>query len=190
MRDTLGLIMLEQGVDISGKAWGDKEFNSANDEFKKQIDSGQIRNVKGNSYADDLKSGDTIAAIVWSGDVEVINADIGSDKFAFAIPETGGTIWSDNFLIPIGSGKKTNAEALINYYYEPEVAATVAAYVNYITPVVGAQEAMKKIDATYVDDQLIFPNADTLAKAHIFRTLTNAEQSRYNAAFQSVILGA
>ena len=190
MRDTIGLIMLEQGVDISGKAWGDKEFTAAIDELTKQVGSGQIRNVKGNSYADDLKSGDTIAAIVWSGDVEGINATIGKDKFAFALPETGGTLWSDNFLIPIGSQEKENAEKLINYYYEPEVAATVAAYVNYITPVEGAKEAMQKIDPTYVDDQLIFPNADTLKQAHLFRTLTNAEQNKYNSQFQGVLLGA
>ena len=190
MRDTIGLIMMEQGVDISSKDWGDKEFEAAIVEFKKQVSSGQIRNVKGNSYADDLKNEDTIAAIVWSGDVEGINADIGKDKFAFAIPETGGTLWSDNFLIPIGSAKKSNAEKLINYYYDPTVAATVAAYVNYITPVAGAKEAMAKIDKDLVTDELIFPSEQTLSTVKGFRTLTNAEQSKYNAEFQSVILGA
>ncbi|MCU1551501.1 MAG: spermidine/putrescine transporter substrate-binding protein [Glaciihabitans sp.] len=189
MRDTIGLIMMEQGVDISAKSWGDKEFAAAIAEFRKQISSGQIRNVKGNSYADDLKNEDTIAAIVWSGDVEGINADIGKDKFAFAIPETGGTLWSDNFLIPIGSSKKSNAEKLINYYYEPTVAATVAAYVNYITPVEGAKAAMAKIDKDLVSDELIFPSDQTLSTVKGFRTLTNAEQSKYNAEFQSVILG-
>ncbi len=54
----------------------------------------------------------------------------------------GATLWNDNFLIPIGSTRKTNAETLINYYYEPEVAAEVAAWVNYITPVEGAKEAL------------------------------------------------
>ncbi len=190
MRDTIGLIMLEQGVDISSKSWGDKEFTAAIDELKKYVDNNQIRNIKGNSYADDLKSGDTIAAIVWSGDVEGINASVGGDKFGFAIPETGGTLWSDNFLVPIGSSEKTNAEKLINYYYEPEVAATVAAYVNYVTPVEGAKEAMEKVDPDLVDDQLIFPNEDTLAKVKIFRTLTNAEQQKYNVQFESVGLGA
>jgi spermidine/putrescine transport system substrate-binding protein len=190
MRDTIGVLMMEQGVDISAKSWGDKEFTAANDDFKKYIDNGQIRNVKGNSYADDLKNEDTLAAIVWSGDVEGINSSIGKDKFAFVLPETGGTLWSDNFIIPIGSSQKSNAEELINYYYEPEVAATVAAYVNYITPVQGAKEAMAKIDKSMVDDQLIFPSAETLTHAKVFRTLTNAEDARYNSAFQSVILGS
>ncbi len=55
------------------------------------------------------------------------------------LPDSGGTLWSDNMMIPIGSPHKANAEKLINYYYDPKVAAEVAAYVNYICPVQGAQ---------------------------------------------------
>jgi spermidine/putrescine transport system substrate-binding protein len=190
MRDTIGLIMLSQGVDISSKSWGDDEFSKAIAEFQKQVKDGQIRNIKGNSYADDLKNEDTLAAIVWSGDVTSINGEVGSDKFGFAIPDSGGTLWSDNFVVPIGSKRKTNAETLMNYYYEPEVAAEVAAYVNYITPVEGAKEAMEKVDKSLVDNQLIFPDQATLDTVKIFRTLTNAEQSKYTAQFEAVGLGA
>jgi spermidine/putrescine transport system substrate-binding protein len=66
----------------------------------------------------------------------------------------------------------------------------VAAWVNYITPVAGAREAMEEIDPSLVDDQLIFPDDDTLAQAHIFRALSNEEQQRYNEAFEAVGLGA
>ncbi|HEY0259240.1 MAG TPA: spermidine/putrescine ABC transporter substrate-binding protein [Lacisediminihabitans sp.] len=188
MRDTMGLIMLQNGVDISGK-WGDSEFDAAIDVFTKQVNDGQIRNIKGNAYLEDLKSEDTLAAICWSGDITVINAEAG-DKWEFAIPTAGGTLWNDNFVIPIGSRKKTGAEELINYYYQPEVAAQVAAWVNYITPVVGAKEAMMDIDPELADNQLIFPSDETLAKAHIFRTLKAAEESKYGAAFQAVLLGS
>jgi spermidine/putrescine transport system substrate-binding protein len=92
--------------------------------------------------------------------------------------------------VPVGSQEKANAEKLINFYYEPEIAATVAAYVNYITPVEGAKEAMAKISPELVDDQLIFPDADTLSKVHIFRTLTQAEHTRYQTTFQGMLLGA
>ena len=189
-RDTIGLIMMAQGTTVSSKKWGDREFRKAIDELTEHVHSGQIRAIKGNSYADDLKSGKTVAAIGWSGDVEALNAEVGSPKFAFSIPNTGGTLWSDNFMIPIGSSEKSNAEKLINFYYEPEIAAMVAAYVNYITPVEGAKEAMAKVDPSLVNDQLIFPNDDTLAKVHIFRTLTDDEQNRYNTEFQGVLLGA
>lgn len=188
MRDTIGLIMLEQGVDIS-QDFTDEQFAAANDEFRKQVETGQIRNIKGNSYIDDLANEDTLAAIVWSGDVTTLNLENG-DRWGFAIPEAGGTIWNDNFMIPIGSPRKANAEKLIDYYYDPEVAAEVAAWVNYITPVVGAREAAEAIDPALVDNQLIFPNEETLSTVKRFRSLTPAEEQAYGAEFQSVLIGA
>jgi spermidine/putrescine transport system substrate-binding protein len=188
MRDTIGLIMLQNGVDISGD-WGDDEFNAANDLLAKQVEDGQVRNIKGNSYLEDLKSEDTLAAICWSGDITVLNAEAG-DKWQFVLPSAGGTIWNDNFIVPIGSPRKTNAEVLMNYYYEPEVAAEVAAWVNYITPVVGAKEAAIAIDPALAENQLIFPNEETLAQSSIFRSLTPAEEQKYQAEFQRILLGS
>jgi spermidine/putrescine transport system substrate-binding protein len=188
MRDTMGCIMLDNGVDISGD-WGDEEYSASIDLLREQVESGQVRNIKGNSYLEDLKSEDTLAAIVWSGDITVLNAEAG-DKWEFAIPSAGGTLWNDNFLVPIGSPRKTNAEALINYYYEPEVAAEVAAWVNFITPVVGAKEAAIAIDPELAENQLIFPNEQTLSNAFIFRQLSGAEEQKYQAEFQSILLGA
>lgn len=188
MRDTMGLLLLQQGVDIS-KEFSDADYEKAIDTLTKEVSDGQIRNIKGNSYLNDLKSGDTLAAICWSGDITQLNAEAG-DNWEFALPEAGGTLWSDNFVIPIGSPRKANAEKLIDYYYQPEVAAEVAAWVNYITPVEGAKEAAVAIDPDLADNQLIFPDADTLKQAHIFRSLSTAEEQKYQASFQKVILGA
>ncbi len=185
MRDTLGLIMMEQGVDIAGE-WGPDEFQAALDVLDEQISSGQIRQVRGNSYREDLLNGDAIAVIGWSGDIVSLNFET-DGKFGFAIPESGGTLWSDNLLIPIGSPHKANAEALINNYYDPEVAALVAAYVNYITPVKGAQEAMAEVDPDLVEDQLIFPDDETLSTVEPFRSLSADEETTFSEAFQKVI---
>ena len=187
MRDTIGLILSEQGIDISGDFTAD-DFTKGIDVFREQVESGQIRNVKGNSYLEDLTNEDTLAAIVWSGDITVINAEAG-DKWEFAIPDGGGTLWNDNMFVPIGSTRKANAEKLINYYYEPEVAAEVAAWVNYITPVEGAKEAAEAIDPELAENQLIFPNEETLSKVKLFRTLTSAEEQEFGTQFQSVLLG-
>jgi spermidine/putrescine transport system substrate-binding protein len=157
--------------------------------LKKQVNDGQIRNIKGNSYKEDLVNGDTIAAIVWSGDITQLNAENG-DRWEFIVPDKGGTLWNDNFVVPIGSARKSNVEKLINYYYQPEVAAVVAAYVSYITPVAGAKEAAMAIDPKLAENQLIFPDAATLAKAHVFRTLSAPEEQKYDADFQSVLLGS
>jgi len=188
MRDTIGLIMLEQGVDIS-KPIENFQFQNALDVLQKGITDGVIRNVKGNSYLDDLTNGDTLAAICWSGDITLINGENG-DHWTFAIPDAGGTLWNDNFLIPIGARHKANAEAVMNWYYDPEIAAQVAAYVNYITPVEGAKDAAIAIDPDLANNQLIFPDAETLKKAHVFATLTPAQEQTFTAGFQKVLLGA
>ncbi|MBX3091024.1 MAG: spermidine/putrescine ABC transporter substrate-binding protein [Cryobacterium sp.] len=188
MRDTMGCIMQDLGTQIDGK-WGDSEFSAAIDVLQTQVSNGQIRNIKGNSYKEDLQNGDTLAAIVWSGDITQLNFEAG-DHWAFSLPSKGGTLWNDNFLIPIGSEHKKNAEMLINYYYDPEVAAQVAAYVNYIPPVAGTKDAMMALDPDLANDQLIFPSDATLANAHVFRSLSSAEDQKYNSQFQAILLGA
>jgi spermidine/putrescine transport system substrate-binding protein len=190
MRDTMGLIMLSQGVDISGSDWGTDEFGAAIEVLEEQVTSGQIFGIKGNEYMQDFVSGDAVAAIAWSGDITVLNAEAGYEKWKFALPDTGGTLWGDTFVVPMGSTHKKNAETLMNYYYEPEVAAEVAAWVNYITPVVGAYDVAVTAYPELAENQLIFPNEETLSNAHIFRTLDSADDQAFNGEFQRVKLGA
>jgi len=184
-RDTLGLIMLEQNVDIEKDFTAD-QFGEALAVLEKQLGSGQIRQVKGNSYMKDLISGDAYAVIGWSGDITQINFEKG-DKWEFRLPDAGGTLWSDNLMVPIGSPHKENAEILMNYYYDPSVAAEVARYVNYICPVQGAQQAMEKLDPALAENPYIFPTAEDLAKVKQFRTLTPAEETKFTSQFQSVL---
>jgi spermidine/putrescine transport system substrate-binding protein len=185
MRDTMGLIMLSQGVDPAGD-WSDDDFYSSLDILREKIDSGHIRKVLGNSYTQDLASGDAVAVIGWSGDITSLNYE-SDDRFEFAIPDEGGTLWSDNLMVPIGSPGRSNAEKLMDYYYQPEVAAEVAAWVNYITPVLGAQEAMMDIDPDLAENPMIFPTPEILSKVSVFRTLDPAEETRYNGDFLTVI---
>jgi spermidine/putrescine transport system substrate-binding protein len=192
MRDTIGLLMMANGVDISTD-WGADEFNNALDVLRAQVESGQVRNVRGNSYTEDLVNEDALVAIGWSGDITLINYENGYDdgeKWKFVFPESGATIWNDTMVVPVGSPRKTNAETLMNYYYEPEVAAEVAAWVNYVTPVKGAYEAALDIDPDLAENKLIFPDEATLAQVQAFKTLTSEEDNEYQAAFQSVVLGA
>lgn len=183
MRDTIGVIMMAQGVDIT-KFTAD-QFMTAVEFLDKHIKDGYIRGVKGNEYKEDLISGDVVAGIVWSGDMFQLAAE-NDGKFDFAIPDSGGTISADNLLIPstAGADGKKNAEALINYLYDPEVAAQIAAYVNYVTPVKGAQAAMEKINPDLVNSPLIFPSANDQKKLHEFRSLTPAEETEFTSAFQ------
>jgi spermidine/putrescine transport system substrate-binding protein len=190
MRDTLGLVLLSQGIDItSPSSLTEDAFLAAVDFIQKMEDDGKLFNIKGQSYADDFRNDQIIAAIAWSGDMTVLNFEADSDKYGFVIPDSGATISADTFLVPIGATHKKNAEKVIDYYYDPEVAAQLAAYVNYVTPVVGAQEAMLSLDPALAENELIFPSAETLAQTFSFRPLDGAEAQRFSAAWQRVIVG-
>lgn len=189
MRDTMGLLLMANGVNIAGN-WGASEFDAALAVLSEQVGRGQIRNVRGNSYTLDLENEDALAAIGWSGDITALNLEAGYEKWKFVFPESGATIWNDTMIVPIGSERKDRAEILMNYYYEPEVAAELAAWVNYVTPVKGAYEAAMAIDPELAENQLIFPNEDTLSQVQAFRTLDSAEDTEFQAAFQAIALGS
>ncbi len=75
----------------------------------------------------------------------------------------------------------------MDYYYDPTVAAEVAAYVNYICPVEGAKAEMEKIDPSLVDSPLIFPTEEDLDNVKVFRSLTPDEETQFAEEFQKVI---
>ncbi len=183
MRDTIGIILQAQGVDITKVT--EDQFMNAVDFMAKKISDGWIRGVKGNEYAEDLTSGDATAVIGWSGDMFILASE-NEGKFDFAIPESGGTISGDNFVIPYTATAeaKKNAEKMINYYYDPAVAAEVAAYVNYVCPVKGAQAEMEKIDPKLASSEYIFPTDKTMANLQVFRALTTEEETTWTEAFQ------
>jgi spermidine/putrescine transport system substrate-binding protein len=63
----------------------------------------------------------------------------------------------------------------------------VAAWVNYICPVEGAQEAMTKIDPSLADNELIFPGADLLANTYDFMGMDSKTEQKYQQQFAAVI---
>ncbi|MDQ1288552.1 MAG: spermidine/putrescine transport system substrate-binding protein [Actinomycetota bacterium] len=189
MRDTVGLIMKSQNVKV-GEKFTTNQFDAAMDVLEKQLSSGQIRQVKGNSYKEDLVSGDAVAAICWSGDIFQLNSEAKGQKYGFALPESGGLLWNDNMIVPIGARHKSNAEILMNYYYDPAVAAKVAAYVNYICPVKGAQEEIAKLKGVsreIVKSPYIFPTAEDLGRVEIFRSLSTQEERDFTGIYQEVL---
>jgi len=183
MRETVGIILLSQGVNLQTVT--EDQFMNAVDFMAKKIADGWIRGVKGNEYAEDLTSGDATAVIGWSGDMFILKSE-NEGKFDFALPESGGTISGDNFVIPstVSAEGKANAEKLINFYYDPAIAAEVAAYVNYVCPVEGAQAEMEKIDPALAASPFIFPDAAMSSKLNVFRSLTPAEETSWGEAFQ------
>lgn len=180
MRDTMGLIMLSNGADPSN--FNDDDWGNALEVLKKARSDGQIRAFTGNEYIGDLAAGNIAACVAWSGDVAAAE----NDDLVFLPPEEGMMIWADNMLVPNKAAHKANAEKWINYFYDPAVAAKLAAYVWYVCPVEGAKEEMEKIDPSLVDNPLIFPTADYLAATHSFMALSDSKANAYEQDFADV----
>jgi spermidine/putrescine transport system substrate-binding protein len=179
--DTLGLVMLANGDDPS--QINDASFKSAIDRIKEASDSGQIRQFTGNDYAGPLSKGDLKACIAWSGDIVQLQAD--NPNLKWNIPTDGGIIWTDNMIIPKG-GDAYTASTYMNYAYTPAVAAKIAAYVQYVTPVKGAREALSKDDPKLAANELIFPSDMTLEKVHLIDPDALNNQS-YSEQWQTVL---
>ena len=187
MRDTMGMVMAGLGTDPNGD-WGDKEFDAALAWLDDALQSGQIGNVKGNSYTQDLIRGDALAAMAWTGDIIMLNAE-NDNQWTLEIPESGCMIAADSFSVPNGTSAESKAkvEELINYYYDPEVMAEVADYVTFVPPVKGTQEAMEKVNPENASNPLIFPSEQDWTRLHTFRTLSAEEDKKYSTAFQNVL---
>jgi spermidine/putrescine transport system substrate-binding protein len=173
LADSVGLVMLQQGNDPS--AVTPETFDQAVGYVQKAVDAGQIRRFTGNDYAQPLTKGDIAAAVAWSGDMVQLLAD--NPKLRWEIPEAGGMIWTDNMFIPTG-GSVATASTYMNSVYDPAVAAEIAAYVNYVTPVKGAREVLAKTDPKTAANPLIFPTDEVLSQVHQYdsKALNDDEQ--------------
>jgi spermidine/putrescine transport system substrate-binding protein len=183
MRDAMGLTMLRNGKDPSAATEADVDEAIAS--CQKAVDDGIVRAFVGNEYAEDLVSGNVVLAMAWSGDVLAKQAE--KETLVWQLPDEGGMLWTDNMLIPKGAAHKYTAELMIDFVYDPAIAAQIAAWVNYVTPVKGAKEALAAEDPELAESPLIFPPEAVLAKVSVFKSLTEAEETTYNDKFSTLI---
>jgi spermidine/putrescine transport system substrate-binding protein len=182
MRDTIGLTMLKLGLDPAKATMADCDAAVA--EIKKVQDAGMNALFKGNAYAEDLKSGDAVLSMAWSGDM--VQALVDKPTLKFTIADEGGMLWTDNCLIPKAAAHAYTAQVMIDFCYDPKIAAQIEAYVNYICPVKGAAEVLLADDPDTASNPLIFPPPEILAKLHIFGGLDEATEKYFNEQFATL----
>jgi spermidine/putrescine transport system substrate-binding protein len=184
VRDTmplihLGLQGLGQASDTPAEEMTVEDAQVVHDYLKPFVDNGHIRAFTGNEYLLDFGSGDTWAAIVWSGDLA---SSAGPDD-VFVFPEEGSMIWTDNMLIPKGAANKYTAELMVDWVYDVARAARLAAFIYYISPVKGVAEAIVELDDTAADNPLLFPPADIVAKQHAQPNWSEEDEAAINELF-------
>ncbi|WP_194895478.1 polyamine ABC transporter substrate-binding protein [Catenulispora pinisilvae] len=180
MEDGVGFGLLATGADPA--KFTDDQFNAAVAYIQKARDNNQIRQFTGNDYINDLTNGNYAMCMAYSGDI----AQIDDPNIVWVVPTEGMLWFTDNMCIPAMASHKTNAEKFMNYMLEPKVGAALDDYISYIPSMQGADTAMKTIDPNALQNQLIFPDAATKAKAHEFQNLDLKTLDKYVSQFKDV----
>jgi spermidine/putrescine transport system substrate-binding protein len=176
------------------------DWEKAAAKLKEQKSLGVLRNYYDQSYIDALGKGEVWITQAWSGDVFQKNVSDGTD-FKFVLPEEGGTIWTDNFAIPITATNPVDAITLIDFFYQVPIQASLTEYINYVSPVPAAQEQIrkdaakqsgddKKLLESVANSRTVFPTGEDYAKLHYYRDFaTVAEQQEFQKIFEPIVLG-
>ncbi|MFG2892930.1 PotD/PotF family extracellular solute-binding protein [Streptomyces sp. NPDC048248] len=185
--EAFAMLMQGDGVDIT--RWTAEDFHRMTDRVGRLVHKGHIRRFTGNDYIKDLDSGDVLAAQAYSGDVIQLQAD--NPDIEFVVPQEGAELWSESLMIPDLADHKRNAEQLIDHYYRPEVAADLAAWVNYVCPVPAAREilasAKDKERAALAEDPLIFPDDAMRKRLAIARDITSEERITFAKEWNAIV---
>ncbi|MGP3918316.1 polyamine ABC transporter substrate-binding protein [Nonomuraea sp. 10N515B] len=185
--------MFALGIDPEKSTEAD--WRKAGDKLKEQRDAGIVRKYYDQSYIDAVSKGDVWLTMAWSGDV--FQRQLAGEPVKFVVPEEGGTIWTDNMLIPKGAANPVDALMLMDYLYQPAVAAELDEFIQYVTPVPAVQDLLrekaktakgedKKALEDMVDSPLMFPTEADYAKLRGYTPLTSQTQQVFNPIFQSI----
>lgn len=181
MEDTVAFALLALGKDP--QQFSDAEYGEALDYIRQARNSGQVRQFMGQDYISSFSQGNIGATMAYSGDV----AQLGQDNLVTVnLPVEGMLSWSDNMCIPNFARHKKNAELLMNWYYQPDIAAQLDDYIDYIPCVNGAQKALADLDSAAAASPLIVPTKEMRAKARGFMNLNVDQLNSYTTRFQQI----
>ncbi|MFF5875248.1 spermidine/putrescine ABC transporter substrate-binding protein [Streptomyces californicus] len=185
--ESFALLMQGDGVDIT--RWTADDFHTMCEQVEKRVRSKHIRRFTGNDYIKDLATGDVLACQAYSGDVIQLQAD--NPDIEFVVPEEGAELWAESLMIPNLARHKRNAERLIDHYYDPEVAAELAAWVNYVCPVPAARDVLASSKdeetAALAEDPLIFPDDAMRERLAIARDITSEERMDFAKKWNGIV---
>lgn len=185
MRDSVGLFMRSLNIETAHPTY--TAAQPAFDKLAAAFSDNKIDGTNGNEYVNDLGNGNLAAAFAWSGDVAQITKS--NPDVRFAVPDSGGMLWSDNFMIPYTSDKADLASEFINYFYDPKNAALLMATIQYISPVADVSTELTKLGgeaAALVDNPLVVPTDEFLAQLAIFGPLSPTDEEKFDKRFAQI----
>jgi spermidine/putrescine transport system substrate-binding protein len=174
--------LFKLGIDPDTSTLAD--WNKAAAVLRQQRNSGLVRAYYDQSYLNALSKGDIWITMAWSGDIFQQNQSTGNNNLQFVVPAEGGTIWTDNMMIPKYAQNPISAMKVMDWFYRPDIATMVTENIQYISacspvPSLIAQDAQLKKGANgqnqatlqaLVNSPLVFPPASELDRVRNYVT--------------------
>jgi spermidine/putrescine transport system substrate-binding protein len=161
-----------------------------------QRDAGLVRAYYQQSYLDALASGEIWISMAWSGDILQKNLSSGTG-LQFVIPAEGGSIWTDNMVIPRHAQNPVDAMMLMDWYYRPPIAAMLTESITYV-PAIPAIQPIISYDAAkatgksrqrlseVATSDLIWLSGAQYGRLHSYPDVSGKLQNEYLTLFQPV----
>jgi spermidine/putrescine transport system substrate-binding protein len=184
---SIGLLKL--GIEPSTSTPDD--WNKAAEVLQQQKKDGIPLGYYDQGYVNKLENGDTWLTQAWSGDIFLAN-ESGYPELKFVVPEEGVMFWHDNMLIPAGAEDPLDAITYMNYVYDPQVAALLANYIWYVTPVPDAKKIVETLPggSAVAASPLVFPDQAMYAKTHQYYVYKGtSDLNEWNSIFDPIITG-
>ena len=189
--------LLKLGIDPETSTPAD--WRAAAKTLTQQRDAGLVRGYYQQSYIDELTSGNTWISMAWSGDIFQQNLSSGTD-LKFVIPDEGGTLWTDNMMIPKYAQNPVDAMMLMDWYYRPPIAAQLTESINYISAVPAARPIIardagrasgsnRQLLHEVATSELVWPTPADYKRLFNYADVSGKLQAEYEATFNPVIHG-
>ena len=196
--DLPGMALLAVGVEPTTSQ--PEDWQKAAELLQQQKDSGVVRKYYVQDYLEAFENEDIWLTMAWSGDILIDKLYYGRDEFEFIIQKEGGMIWTDNMCIPRHANNPVGALMLMDHYYDPQVAALLTEYNNYVGPVPAAKDIVvsdaekatgedKAVLETVATSPFVFPTPEIASSVHQYRVLSPEEEQQWNELFVPIYQG-
>ena len=149
-----------------------------------------VRKFHSSEYLNALATGEICFVVGWSGDIMQARSRTEESKngveIGYAIPKEGAQMFFDNLAIPADAKNVTEAYALIDYLYRPEVAAKNSDFLSYAN---GNLASQKLVDPKILNDKNIYPDEATQKKLFVITARDPATQRIINRLWTRVKTG-
>ena len=161
-RDTIGAALKRLGYSLNSVDPG--ELEEAKQSLIEQ--SPLVLAYVVDEVKDKMIAGEAALALVWSGDAQY-SMDENPD-LDYVVPYEGSNLFFDAMCVPVNSKNPAEAQMLIDFLCEPEIAMQNYLYVGYAIPNLGA---IALLGEAYTDSMVSNPPQEVLDRCEVFRHL-------------------